>query len=577
MKKKENYRLSIKIITSLGFIIFVIIFIYSIVFDRHYKKYEDKIIGEENIRTLHSLETSIDNVIKNADEYSKMMIADGMIQNQMRTGDLFDNYAKQSEVIRKIYSVIQYSDYIKSVWLIDNNGQKLTVGRSPNISVEDETEYYRKLKKPYGEYVIRKSIEEKKLSLIRSYNNLDEFKSEGIIGVDIDYEVFNKLIAGVINLEREQISILNEKNEIIFWEGRLSPRNEILSYAGKLNDKNNRILEKVQINDTEYVLAGVRNNKNFWKIIRYSPVQVERRKSEIVRFNFFLILAIGVFILLFAAIISSMLTRPIQELLICMKETDTGKLMRIEKKSSLTEFRTLFKGYNHMVSQIEILIESIIEKQRRIRQVELNEIQEQMKPHFLYNSLDSLQALAMMGETEKVCKLVEALGDFYRKSVSGGRELLTIYEEFQIAKDYADIMRMRFENSFDFMIELEESCKDFRIPKLTIQPLVENSFQHGIRVKNQFGTIMISATLENDKLHILVKDNGDGVPNEIISELTVNKEPKTGKSLGLRGTIERLRLLYGDSFTYKILKKKDSEIHLYITISKLREVENGQP
>ena len=108
MKKKENYRLSIKIITSLGFIIFVIIFIYSIVFDRHYKKYEDKIIGEENIRTLHSLETSIDNVIKNANEYSKMMIADGMIQNQMRTGDLFDNYAKQSEVIRKIYSVIQF-------------------------------------------------------------------------------------------------------------------------------------------------------------------------------------------------------------------------------------------------------------------------------------------------------------------------------------------------------------------------------------------------------------------------------------------------------------------------------------
>lgn len=579
MKKVQINELSVKVIVSLGLIVFTIIGIYSIIFSLHYKKYEDRQLGQENLRTLHSMETSIDNILDNADEYSKMIVADNVIQSQMDSGDLFENLTEQSEVIKKIYSIFQFSDSIDAIWLIDNNGQKLSVGGSANITFSNENQQYSGLQKPYGEYRIffLEDGKKEKLSLVRSYNDLESFESKGIIGVDIDCSIFDELIKGVINTQEEEFLILNEYNEVVYSAGCLSDVELLADIIQAFEDNPKEVLEQVEINSLKYMMAGVNNEETDWKVVRYTPMRLGQSKSEIVSFNITLIGVIGILILLCAAVLSRMLTRPIHELLVCMKGTENGEFLKTKEVPILDEFKLLFHGYNRMVDQIETLIQNIIDKQRRIRRAELNEIQEQMKPHFLYNTLDSIQALAMMGETDKVCKLVEILGDFYRKSVSGGRELLTIEEEFKIAQDYADIMKIRFENSFDFQAELAEDCKDFLIPKLTIQPLVENSFQHGIRAREKFGEIHLRAFLKNDRLHIEVKDNGEGISQNVINELSIDAEPHKGKSLGLRGTIERLRLLYGEYFSFRINSHGVSEVHLLMDVRGLRGKEDGEP
>ena len=176
-----------------------------------------------------------------------------------------------------------------------------------------------------------------------------------------------------------------------------------------------------------------------------------------------------------------------------------------------------------------------------------------------------------MGKTDKVCEVVEALGDFYRKSVSGGREFLTLQEEFQMAMDYVNIMRIRFGESFTYEEELMESCNNILIPKLTIQPLVENAFGHGIRAKDTYGQIVVSAAMEEGRLHIMVADNGAGVPQQIIQELSGTEEPERRKSLGLRGTIERLRLVYEGHFSFEVVHEERTEIHLYIDKEGLKE------
>lgn len=574
MRKKETHILSFKIILLLGIVIFTIIGIYSIIFQEHYRRYDSKVLGEENIRTLTSVETSLATVVKNANEYSKMVLADNLIQQEMASGDLFDNISEQSEIIHKLYSIFQFSDYIEAIWLIDEKGQKLTVGSSADISVEDESKKYEELRKSYGAYklLLNGTGRQKKLSLVRSYNMLDDFRSVGIIGVDIGYEVFDVVLSNIVNEEDEQIAVLNEKNEVIYQKGKLLEEAELVLVAEKITGSD--IMEELVIGNEKYLLGGVRNQKSEWKIIRYMPVQRHIHKNELVQFNIWSFIIIGMIILICAAAISAMLTKPIQELLQCMKESEHNELVKIDKKPLLGEFRVLFNGYNQMVDQIKLLIQSAIDKQRRIRQVELNEIQEQMKPHFLYNTLDSIQALAMMGDSEKVCKLVETLGDFYRKSVSGGRELLTVREEFKIAQDYVEIMLIRFGNSFEFSFHVDEECEDYMLPKLTIQPLVENAFQHGIRAKEQFGKISASAVIEKEKLHIRIADNGEGIPERIIEELASTEEPEKGKSLGLRGTIERLRLLYGEMFSYHVENHELSEIHLFINIKGLRKKEN---
>lgn len=573
-----KHKLSSKIIAILGLTIFSIIAFYTIIFSTQYEKYEQKIVGEENIKTLRSLATSMETIIKNADDYSKMLLSDSVIQAQMESGDLVSSISGQSEVIRKIYSIFQFSDYVEAIWLIDKNGQKLTVGGSTDIELENNFFEYAELKKNYGEYELFVSHTSKgeRVSLVRSYNSLENFKSLGLIGVDIESDFLSSLIYEIINIEEEQLVILNEKNEVIIQCGNLTNKEEMEAASKKISIDNREILENIRINNREYLLVGTLNENSGWKIIRYAVAPKNQDIQQIVEFNILLISIIGGLILFSAAIISTMLTNPIQTLMNSMKGVENKNFSRIDKKPLLDEFQILFRGYNQMVEQIERLIQSEIEKQKRIRHVELNEIQEQMKPHFLYNTLDSIQALAMMGESEKVCELVEALGGFYRKSVSGGREMLTLYEEFQMAKDYVDIMKIRFENSFEFEVSIEDSCKNYLIPKLTIQPLVENSFQHGIRVKEQYGKIILLAYKKEDTLVIKISDNGDGVPNDVVEELMENNTPRLGKSLGLRGTIERLRLIYEDDFEFEIRNQGVAEICLYIRIDRLEERENGR-
>lgn len=573
-----KHKLSRKIIVALGLVIFTIIIIYTIVFNFHYNKYEEKILGEENIKVLHSLETSLNSILKNADDYSKMLIADNIVQSQMAGGDLLFSVSGQSNVIKKIYSIFQFSDYVESIWLIDGKGQKLTVGGSANFHMKDAGRGYDELRKPYGKYEIRtsKSADDNSISLVRSYNSLDNFESLGVIGVDLRCEFLNQILADVIDPELEQIVVLDEKDEVLLVRGNISEESEGRYIAAELSEENTEYLHKTVIHGREYMAAGVLAPYSGWKIIRYTQVPPNRDVSEIVRFNIGLIAAIGILILIGAAAISTMLTRPIQDMVQVMEETEHGRFSRITSKPLLDEFQILFKGYNRMVEQIERLIQSTIDKQRRIRQVEMNEMQEQMKPHFLYNTLDSIQALAMMGESQKVCELVEALGKFYRKSVSGGREMLSLGEEFQIAKDYVDIMKIRFEDSFECEIQMEESCKKYLLPKLTIQPLIENSFQHGIRGEERYGIIGLTAYAREENLHIVVRDNGAGVPDEVIRDLNRSEEPKRGKSLGLRGTIERLRLLYGENFIFTISNGAYTEIHLQIGLCKLKEQEDGQ-
>ena len=573
-----KHKLSRKIIVALGLVIFTIIIIYTIVFNFHYNKYEEKILGEENIKVLHSLETSLNSILKNADDYSKMLIADNIVQSQMAGGDLLFSVSGQSNVIKKIYSIFQFSDYVESIWLIDGKGQKLTVGGSANFHMEDAGRGYDELRKPYGKYEIRtsKSMDDNSISLVRSYNSLDNFESLGVIGVDLRCEFLNQILEDVIDPELEQIVVLDEKDEVLLVRGNISEESEGRYIAAELSEENTEYLHKTVIHGREYMAAGVLAPYSGWKIIRYTQVPPNRDVSEIVRFNIGLIAAIGILILIGAAAISTMLTRPIQDMVQVMEETEHGRFSRITSKPLLDEFQILFKGYNRMVEQIERLIQSTIDKQRRIRQVEMNEMQEQMKPHFLYNTLDSIQALAMMGESQKVCELVEALGKFYRQSVSGGREMLSLEEEFQIVKDYVDIMKIRFEDSFECEIQMEESCKKYLLPKLTIQPLIENSFQHGIRGEERYGIIGLAAYAREENLHIVVRDNGAGVPDEVIRDLNRSEEPKRGKSLGLRGTIERLRLLYGENFTFTISNGAYTEIHLQIGLCKLKEQEDGQ-
>jgi len=570
----RNFRLSFKISLFLGGFIFISIFIYLTVYLRQYQVYEEKLVGQETMATLHSIDVSLQTIIDNADNYSKMILSDETVQKQVEVGAIVSDFSRQQILTNRIYSMMQFSENIETVYLVDKDGESLAVGGNRHLTKE-VFEKYKDLKKAYGtaQLVVEKRGKENVLLLIRSLNNLSSFTSMGLIALQLNGDKLEKVLVKDVLSGKDQIAIVNVSGDLLFSKGKVQEEVGLKKTIRQVEKSQGELLEIKKREGKNYYLSGIKNHERGWKIIRYSFLSGEHDFVKLVQFNILLIVVLGIVILGVSVMAANTLIKPVQILLDSMGQAERGDLQEIGQKSSIREFQYLFIGYDRMVKEIKNLLKQAIEKQKRIRIVEMNELQELMKPHFLYNTLDTIEALILSGDEKNSIRLVEKLGNFYRKSVSGGKEFLSIKEEVQISIDYADILKIRFGESFKFDVRLQEDCMDYKIPKLTIQPLVENAFQHGIRAKEGYGYIQVNINSEEGYLHISVLDNGGGFSDELLEEILGKGVLQDKKSLGLRGTIQRLHLLYGESFFYDIRKKDMLEIHLYIRKDKAREIE----
>jgi two-component system sensor histidine kinase YesM len=532
-------------------------------------KYDRK-TKQEYKNTLETIRSSFDAYIKNGDELSKMLVSDTDIQEQMKTGRITSDSEAETLIVKKINSLMQFFDGVESVSIIDLSGNILVVGARRDSATN--AELIKRLGVSNSDGSCRLVFDEyfkNSLALVRSYNSLVDFRSLGTIAIDFRFSIFSELTKKIASQKANQFVFTTDRNIIVY------------SSAGEISDDRIQELIKEVPDDKEKVMTVSASGRNWymtaatdegcgWKIIRFDRVSPGESTVEIISESLpYLILMIAVTAGAVGGV-SILLTSPLQYLLSCMKGNNSQSLLPAEKKPAIYEIRLLFDQYNSMVARIDALMQETVDKQARIRQVEFNEIQQQLKPHFLYNTLDTIQALAMMGDTEKVCRLIEELGDFYRKSVSGGKEFLTIAEECRLVDDYISIMQIRFENSFDFSLHKDRQCDAYLLPKLTMQPLIENAFQHGIRNRGSFGRIELTIKKEDDTLIISIADSGDGIPQSIVDELQHMEDIERGKSLGLRGNLARLHLIYGDSFSFSIENNGTSCISLRIRTSALR-------
>ncbi len=221
--------------------------------------------------------------------------------------------------------------------------------------------------------------------------------------------------------------------------------------------------------------------------------------------------------------------------------------VRAEKESS-DEIQALNDTFDSMVEQIETLLENVKEKQQNLRQTELKLLQAQINPHFLYNTFDTIIYLAEDNQNEQVIELVTSLSNFFRTSLSKGEDFITLREEREHVLSYLEIQQSRYRDILDYEIALPDSLMDYKIPKLTLQPLVENALYHGIKNKRGGGMIRITGWKEADELFLQVSDNGIGIEPERLEKL--NKALQSGEKIGvgIANVKERIRLYYGDAY-----------------------------
>lgn len=253
-----------------------------------------------------------------------------------------------------------------------------------------------------------------------------------------------------------------------------------------------------------------------------------------------------------AVFVTTNITDPVNELSTAIEETrQTGYLKKIDVNIPNNEIGMLAENYNSMIEHLNTMFTELIEKEKSVQKAEMRVLHEQLKPHFLYNSLETISYMAFDAGAKDVHEALETLGSFYRNFLSKGEREIPLRTEITIIKNYLSLQKLRYGDIIRDEYDIAEETLDLKIPKLILQPLVENSIYHGIRLTGEEGTISITTKIVGKDLHIVVRDTGVGMSQDTIDKILSKEyqdesEESRHSGFGLRGTIERIRYYCND-------------------------------
>ena len=290
------------------------------------------------------------------------------------------------------------------------------------------------------------------------------------------------------------------------------------------------------------------------------------------------ILAVGVAIvamsisLLLSGRAARSVTRPIRDLCDLTEKVAGGDFSVKTQVEAGDEIAVLTRSFNDMTEEIGILVDDIRKKQENLRIIENRLLQEQINPHFLYNTLDAIVWLAEEKKSAEVVKMVTSLSDFFRTTLSKGHDYITVKEERTHIESYLEIQQVRYRDILHYEICVRPELRGCVLPKLTLQPLVENAIYHGIKVKQQGGTVRIESLLEEDRLLITVEDDGVGMTPEQLATILEKKEADGESSkIGVCNVNERLQLFFGSEAVMKYYSEPGKRTMVMLVLPIVRE------
>ena len=307
---------------------------------------------------------------------------------------------------------------------------------------------------------------------------------------------------------------------------------------------------------TEYELQSRLSAATGWRTIGVFSLPEALKEAETLRL-YALISGLAALLLAFVSslLLTSGFVRPILTLRTLMKRAENGDLNVHFSARGHDEVGQLGAGFNTMIEEIRHLIEEVAEVQQAKREAELQVLQEQIKPHFLYNTLDTIHWMAQEKGATDIVAVVTALTRLFRIGLSRGRETIALTEEVEHIQSYLFIQKVRYEDKFTYRIDIPPEFGDLQVLRLILQPLVENAIYHGIKPKRGPGSIVVSARRDGEFLMLTVEDDGVGLPPQRLEALNqaLGQGTRTdeGAGYGLFNGNERLRLTFGKHYGLK--------------------------
>ena len=329
----------------------------------------------------------------------------------------------------------------------------------------------------------------------------------------------------------------------------------------------NNFIER-NILDTK-VYAGFYSISNTdWFMVTVLPSPPLIHESNRLMIQIALIYAVFlVLALIFANILAHSITGRLSSVIRQMQTVRHGPPTPMESPQAHDEIGDLIDTYNYMTRKMDELMKTQAKAAEDLRIAEFNSLQAQINPHFLYNTMDMINWMALQGQTDEISHAVQSLSRFYKLTLSRKKGISTIARELEHVTIYVQLQNMRYHDSIELITDIPDELSEYQIPKLTLQPVVENSILHGILEKeSKSGTIVITGWMENEDVVLLVSDDGVGIPPEILSTiLSGNGNSQSGgTNIAVYNTHRRLQILYGNDYglTYSSKPGEGTEVEI---------------
>ena len=372
--------------------------------------------------------------------------------------------------------------------------------------------------------------------------------------------------------------LLSSDKELIHTDFNKSHPADISAFQKMLHD---RYITESASNRTGILYIATQLEDIPWTLINSIPLKSLLKEQEF--FNkTFLFCNVFAFICFFltAYIIARSATKPLLALADTMKHVTENAYDIIPLPRSSDEIRLLYKGYNHLMLNTQELLNKIYEEQEVKNDYQFRLIQSQIKPHFLYNTLEMIKSMIDLELNEEASRAISSLSIFYRLSLSRGSNIISIKDELGIVHEYLHIEKLRHMEYFDYAIHYPDSIYNYMIPKLTLQPILENAIVHGVTEKNAKGTIQLNIEEKQDYIVFIIEDDGPGIAPDKLVQLnqSINAALKQNDaSFGLSSINRRIKLLFGNEFGLVIESQPGSYTKIILTIPKIEMQSNTPP
>lgn len=533
---------------------------------------------EQTSETVEQFSNSLDNYMTLIVNKMEIMADSPVIQEELNAepGEVnivSDSFYSRSKQIRRImiqeYSSVTMNDmelygmngasYYFSVW-------------SKKPEIENEDELFRKADEARGRWVlVNRDGSDNTLHVVKLIKDLQTYTPIGYVRIGLKRDYIDKMTSNISFGSNGNITILDEQDNIISGEiddtlmscmkKETLPKGNFLYGEGK----------------DEYTAVYIHSNVTGWDTVGLIPMEYLGRDLAGVRNVSVILIILAIFIgILVSICIARGLISPIEDTVDALERFSKGDFdVRLPEDRS-DEIGKMNIVFNKTIRDVEELMQKVTQAEILEKEMEFKTLQSQMNPHFLYNTLDAINWMAFKEGQTDICNLVSAISNLMRISISNRQSLIPLEQELGYVKDYLYIQNMRYKGRLEIVYDIDESLSDQVVPKLIIQPIVENAIVHGIEKSHDRNTLYISIIRTGANINIIVRDTGVGMSEEKVQSLL--KEPETVKSssashtnLGMYAVHKRLKFLYGEDYGLSVQSEEGEGTTVIIRIPYLED------